>query len=97
MLFDEIEKAHPDVFSILLQIMEDGRLTDSQVRGWGYGLLWCRLALCVLVVSVSMQVTGCLQDVAVQQVITMLCSLISTCCQPQWLLGTAVSIAPVSI
>jgi ATP-dependent Clp protease ATP-binding subunit ClpC len=31
-LFDEIEKAHPDVFSILLQIMEDGRLTDSQVR-----------------------------------------------------------------
>eukprot|EP00878_Enallax_costatus_P009482 GHUV01009908.1.p1 GENE.GHUV01009908.1~~GHUV01009908.1.p1 ORF type:complete len:746 (+),score=207.39 GHUV01009908.1:200-2437(+) len=31
-LFDEIEKAHPDVFSILLQIMEDGRLTDSQGR-----------------------------------------------------------------
>jgi hypothetical protein len=30
-LFDEIEKAHPDVFSILLQIMEDGRLTDSSV------------------------------------------------------------------
>lgn len=31
-LFDEIEKAHPDVFAILLQILEDGRLTDSQVR-----------------------------------------------------------------
>ncbi|MCE5218698.1 ATP-dependent Clp protease ATP-binding subunit [bacterium] len=31
-LFDEIEKAHPDVFHILLQIMEDGRLTDSQGR-----------------------------------------------------------------
>lgn len=31
-LFDEIEKAHPDVFSILLQIMEDGRLTDSSGR-----------------------------------------------------------------
>ncbi len=31
-LFDEIEKAHPDVFSILLQIMEDGRLTDAQGR-----------------------------------------------------------------
>ncbi|MDR0287293.1 MAG: ATP-dependent Clp protease ATP-binding subunit [Clostridiales bacterium] len=31
-LFDEIEKAHPDVFNILLQIMEDGRLTDSQGR-----------------------------------------------------------------
>ena len=29
-LFDEIEKAHPDVFNILLQIMDDGRLTDSQ-------------------------------------------------------------------
>ena len=29
-LFDEIEKAHPDVFNMLLQILEDGRLTDSQ-------------------------------------------------------------------
>ena len=29
-LFDEIEKAHPDVFNILLQVMDDGRLTDSQ-------------------------------------------------------------------
>ena len=31
-LFDEIEKAHPDVFNILLQILDDGRITDSQ--GW---------------------------------------------------------------
>ncbi|MGC9318711.1 MAG: ATP-dependent Clp protease ATP-binding subunit, partial [Armatimonadota bacterium] len=31
-LFDEVEKAHPEVFSILLQIMEDGRLTDAQGR-----------------------------------------------------------------
>ena len=31
-LFDEIEKAHPEVFNILLQIMEDGRLTDAQGR-----------------------------------------------------------------
>jgi ATP-dependent Clp protease ATP-binding subunit ClpC len=31
-LFDEIEKAHPDVFNALLQILEDGRLTDSQGR-----------------------------------------------------------------
>ena len=31
-LFDEIEKAHPDVFNILLQVMEDGILTDSQGR-----------------------------------------------------------------
>ena len=32
LLFDEIEKAHPDVFNILLQILEDGRLTDSHGR-----------------------------------------------------------------
>lgn len=31
-LFDEIEKAHPDVFNMLLQILEDGVLTDSQGR-----------------------------------------------------------------
>ncbi len=31
-LFDEIEKAHPDVFNILLQVLEDGRLTDSHGR-----------------------------------------------------------------
>lgn len=31
-LFDEVEKAHPDVFNILLQVLEDGRLTDSQGR-----------------------------------------------------------------
>ena len=29
-LFDEIEKAHPDIFNILLQVLEEGRLTDSQ-------------------------------------------------------------------
>jgi len=32
LLFDEIEKAHPDVFNILLQVLEDGFLTDSQGR-----------------------------------------------------------------
>ena len=31
-LFDEIEKAHPDVFNILLQVLDDGRITDSQGR-----------------------------------------------------------------
>ena len=31
-LFDEIEKAHPDVFNVLLQVMDDGRITDSQGR-----------------------------------------------------------------
>ncbi len=32
LLFDEIEKAHPDFFNMLLQILEDGMLTDSQGR-----------------------------------------------------------------
>ena len=32
LLLDEIEKAHPDVFNILLQILEDGKLTDAQGR-----------------------------------------------------------------
>ncbi len=32
LLFDEVEKAHPDVFNILLQILDDGRITDSQGR-----------------------------------------------------------------
>ena len=32
LLFDEIEKAHPDVFNMLLQILEDGRLTDAKGR-----------------------------------------------------------------
>src|SRR5699024_136071 len=31
-LFDEVEKAHPDVFNILLQVLDDGRVTDSQGR-----------------------------------------------------------------
>ena len=31
-LFDEIEKAHPEVFNVLLQILDDGRLTDAQGR-----------------------------------------------------------------
>src|SRR5690606_27785172 len=32
LLLDEVEKAHPDVFNILLQVLDDGRLTDSQGR-----------------------------------------------------------------
>jgi ATP-dependent Clp protease ATP-binding subunit ClpA len=30
MLFDEVEKAHPDVFNTLLQVLDDGRLTDAR-------------------------------------------------------------------
>ena len=32
MLLDEVEKAHPEVFDILLQVLDDGRLTDGQGR-----------------------------------------------------------------
>jgi len=32
LLLDEIEKAHPDAFNILLQVMDDGRLTDGKGR-----------------------------------------------------------------
>ena len=35
-LFDEIEKAHPDVFNILLQVLDDGHITDSQGRTSGF-------------------------------------------------------------
>ena len=35
-LLDEIEKAHPDVFNTLLQVMDDGRLTDGQGRTVGF-------------------------------------------------------------
>ena len=35
-LFDEIEKAHPDVFNVMLQILDDGRVTDSQGRTVGF-------------------------------------------------------------
>ena len=32
LLFDEVEKAHPDVFNVLLQVLDDGRITDGQGR-----------------------------------------------------------------
>ena len=35
-LFDEVEKAHPDVFNVLLQVLDDGRITDSQGRTGGF-------------------------------------------------------------
>jgi ATP-dependent Clp protease ATP-binding subunit ClpA len=34
LLFDEVEKAHPDVFNFLLQVLSTGRITDSQGRPW---------------------------------------------------------------
>lgn len=47
-LFDEIEKAHPDVFNILLQIMEEGRLTDAQGR-----LINCKNIVLILTSNVG--------------------------------------------
>lgn len=38
-LFDEVEKAHVDVFNLLLQILDDGRVTDSQVRSKRHHLM----------------------------------------------------------
>ena len=32
MLFDEVDKAHPEVFNVLLQVLDDGRITDGQGR-----------------------------------------------------------------
>jgi ATP-dependent Clp protease ATP-binding subunit ClpB len=45
-LFDEIEKAHPDVFNVLLQLLDDGRLTDSQGRTVDFKNAWVMLSLC---------------------------------------------------
>ncbi len=47
-LFDEIEKAHPDVFNLLLQLLEDGRLTDSQGR-----VVDCKNALLVMTSNIG--------------------------------------------
>ena len=44
-LFDEIEKAHPDVFNMMLQILEDGRLTDSKVQEKHFVLHLCFFCL----------------------------------------------------
>ena len=39
-LFDEIEKAHPEVFNVLLQLLDEGRLTDGQGRTWISVIRW---------------------------------------------------------
>ena len=49
-LFDEIEKAHPDVFNVLLQVLDDGRITDSQGRPTS-GLRICWMVLMRMVRS----------------------------------------------
>jgi ATP-dependent Clp protease ATP-binding subunit ClpC len=52
-LLDEIEKAHPDVFNILLQVLEDGRLTDSQGRTVSY-----RNAVLIMTSNVASDLVG---------------------------------------
>lgn len=46
LLFDEVEKAHTEVFNILLSLLDDGRLTDGKVGVGGLGVFWvCFLSL----------------------------------------------------
>ena len=46
-LFDEIEKAHPDVFNMMLQILEDGRLTDSKASPLVFAPLLAQSSSCI--------------------------------------------------
>jgi ATP-dependent Clp protease ATP-binding subunit ClpB len=66
LLFDEIEKAHPDVFNVLLQILDDGRATDSQGRTVDFRntvvILTSNLGSQALIDSVSE--TGAVSDAA---------------------------------
>jgi ATP-dependent Clp protease ATP-binding subunit ClpB len=39
-LLDEIEKAHPEVLNVLLQLLDDGRLTDGQAAPWTSATRW---------------------------------------------------------
>ena len=52
-LFDEVEKAHPDVFNVLLQVLDDGRLTDGQGRTVDF-----RNTLIVLTSNLGSRVSG---------------------------------------
>ena len=56
-LFDEIEKAHPDVFNVLLQVLDDGRLTDGQGRTVDF-----RNTLIVMTSNLGSEYLGALRD-----------------------------------
>ena len=56
-LFDEIEKAHGDVFNVLLQLLDDGRLTDSQGR-----VVNCKNALFIMTSNIGTAETAALDD-----------------------------------
>jgi len=61
-LFDEIEKAHPDVFNVLLQVLDDGRLTDGQGRTVDF-----RNAIVVMTSNIASQVVQDLADAQAEQ------------------------------
>ena len=61
-LLDEIEKAHPDVFNILLQVLEDGRLTDSQGRQVDF-----KNAVIVMTSNIGVTVTGANVDMGIRK------------------------------
>lgn len=50
LLFDEMEKAHPDVFNIMLQMLDDGRLTDAKgnLVNFRNTLIICECLMCVV-------------------------------------------------
>ena len=73
-LFDEMEKAHPDVFNILLQILDDGRVTDSQGRTVDFKntILIMTSNLGSQQILEGIDASGCLSDEAKERVLSLL-------------------------
>ncbi len=71
-LFDEIEKAHPDVFNVLLQVLDDGRLTDGQGRTVDFRntliIMTSNLGSEFLVLQTEGEDTGAVRDEVMQVV-----------------------------
>jgi ATP-dependent Clp protease ATP-binding subunit ClpB len=79
-LFDEIEKAHPDVFNVLLQILDDGRLTDSQGRTVDF-----RNAVLIMTSNVGSQYLLDAESVGWEQVETKVMELLRQSFKPEFL------------
>ena len=79
-LFDEIEKAHPDVFNVLLQILDDGRLTDSQGRTVDF-----RNAVLIMTSNVGSQYLLEAESVEWEQVETKVMELLRQSFKPEFL------------
>ncbi len=69
-LFDEVEKAHPDVFNVLLQLLDDGRLTDSQGRTVDFKntiiILTSNLGSSALADNVGAEISGATREKVMQ-------------------------------